>query len=180
MVEIEKLDVEKVRVLTQPIVPVILHGLNPRNLMKSSEWDKLKKQYREKANHHCMICQRYVSHSRGDWLELHEVYEYDYENLIQKIVDFVSICKECHMFIHLGRTEALVSEGKITSAKFMDILNIGMFLLQSFDLLNEKNENLRKMQSVLHEKDWKLEWQGNTYRPADYPELLFNRSVLNY
>ncbi|MEY8737662.1 hypothetical protein AB9M75_10640 [Lactobacillus sp. AN1001] len=54
----KQLDINMVKVLTQPPVPPVLHYVNPRTIMEQFEWDKLKRQYRLLADHHCMICQR--------------------------------------------------------------------------------------------------------------------------
>lgn len=52
----KKLAIDMVTVLTQPPVPPALHYVNPRTIMGEFEWNKLKKQYRLLADHHCMIC----------------------------------------------------------------------------------------------------------------------------
>lgn len=56
----KKLAIDMVTVLTQPPVPPALHYVNPRTIMGEFEWNKLKKQYRLLADHHCMNCQRSV------------------------------------------------------------------------------------------------------------------------
>lgn len=118
-----------IKILTQPIVPQSLHYITPRSIMGFTCWEDLKKKYRIIANHHCMICNRYVSHTPDDWLELHERYEYDYENRIQKLVGYVSICHECHMYIHQGLLQIQLTNGDISYEQYEKILNKGDSLL---------------------------------------------------
>lgn len=77
--------------------------------------EQIKKEYQQKADHHCMICKEYVSHKPGDWLELHEKYDYDFDNLIQKMKDmFLSVMVAICIFIKvcLGFNFKKVSFGK--------------------------------------------------------------------
>jgi DNA polymerase-3 subunit epsilon len=39
-----------------------------------------------------------------DGLHLHEKWEFDDENLIQKLVGFMPVCEDCHNAIHMGRS----------------------------------------------------------------------------
>ncbi len=48
----------------------------------------------------CSGCGKSVSES----LHLHEKWEFDDENLIQKLVGFVAVCEDCHNAIHMGRS----------------------------------------------------------------------------
>lgn len=155
----KNIDIETVKVLTQPIVPPALHYVTPRKIMGKSKWDKLKKEYRLVADHHCMICQRYVSHISGDWLELHERYEYDFENLIQRLSGYVSICHECHMFIHQGLLRIQLQNGEITAKEYQKILDKGNGLLQQFGL----QKITYSSKEVFLSPDWKLEFEGEMY-----------------
>lgn len=48
----------------------------------------------------CSSCEKSVSES----LHLHEKWEFDDENFIQKLVGFVAVCEDCHNAIHFGRS----------------------------------------------------------------------------
>ena len=48
----------------------------------------------------CGGCEKSVSES----LHLHEKWEFDDENFIQKLVGFVAVCEDCHNAIHFGRS----------------------------------------------------------------------------
>lgn len=156
----KKLDLEMVQILTQPVVPLALHYLAPRKIMSSAKWNKLKKEYQQKADHQCMICKEYVSHTSGDWLELHEKYDYDFENKIQKLTGYVSICHNCHMYIHQGLLGVQLQKGQVSEGMVKSILLKGDKLLDSF--------NLKKIEypsrEVFESADWKLEFEGECYQ----------------
>jgi len=154
----KQLNIEMVKILTQPVVPVVLHGINPRKIMSAYKWKKLGSEWREKAQNCCMICEKYVSHSPGDYLELHEQYDYDFEKLIQKHTGYVSICGDCHHYIHIGRLKMLVGEGRMTKEKFAEIKAKGDKLLAQFGL-----EKIQVSRDVLYDDNWQLEFEGKLY-----------------
>ena len=39
-----------------------------------------------------------------DRLDAHEVWSYDIKKGVQKLDDVISVCKDCHSAIHIGRT----------------------------------------------------------------------------
>lgn len=156
----KKLDINMVTVLTQPPVPPALHYVNPRMIMGQVEWDKLKKQYRLLAAHHCMICQRYVSHTAGDWLELHERYEYDFIDLCQALCGYFSICRECHMYIHTGFLELQLQRGAISLEKYQQVIAKGDALLKEFGL----QKLMYPSEACFYAPEWKLLFDGNVYQ----------------
>lgn len=123
--------IENIKILAQPILPYSLHGVNPRTIMGNAAWNKMKIAKRSEANHHCQICDRYVPHVKGDWLECHEVYEIDEENLEFRLIDIVAICNTCHGYVHLGLTGLLYSQGKITEERYWEIIEHGDKLMRS-------------------------------------------------
>jgi hypothetical protein len=78
-----------VDILAQTILPVALHGINPRTIMGDVAWNVIKKRAQQKANRHCMACGRFVAHKPGDWLECHEVYDFDLEKKEATIKNYV-------------------------------------------------------------------------------------------
>lgn len=154
---------EDVVILTQPLVPVALHYLAPRTIMGDQKWAALKWQKRWEADHHCMICQRYVPHRNGDWLNLHERYWYDFKHKIQHYVGCVSICRECHWYIHQGLLGIKLETGEIDQAEYDRIITKGDQLLCQFGLkkIQYPDENL------LYDPDWQLEFEGRLYRKSE-------------
>jgi hypothetical protein len=129
---------DNIKILAQPLLPYTLHGVNPRTIMGQTSWNKIKKVKQKEADHHCQICDRYVAHVIGDYLECHEVYEIDEEKYEFKLIDIVAICNTCHSFIHFGRTTILYNEGKITEDRYYEIYDKGQQLLQSQNLVKKE------------------------------------------
>ena len=154
-----------VEILTQPIVPGNLHYVAPRRIMGKQKWDALKRQKRQSANHHCTVCQRYVPHRDGDWLYLHERYQYDFEKRIEHYVGCASVCYECHMYIHQGLLQLQSLAGDLSFDKMQAILTRGNQILERFGL-----QAIEPPESF-EEDDWKLEFEGNFYRRLTEADL---------
>ena len=73
---------------------------NLRAILSKKQWDFLKAYAKEQSGGKCAICGR-----KTDRLDAHEVWSYDRENAVQKLEDVISVCKDCHSVIHIGRTQ---------------------------------------------------------------------------
>ena len=150
---------ESVQILTQTILPLSLHGINPRTIMGDAEWEKIKHFVQKESYHECACCGRYIRHIPGDWIETHEMYSVDIEKHEFKLLGFVGLCNECHSYIHYGRLQMLLVTGQITIEEYNKIINHGNQLLQRFGLV--KND------LPAHEianPAWYLLYNGKKYR----------------
>lgn len=82
--------------LTIELIPSTIWYSNIRNLVSKEVWDKIRKEQYEKAGHKCEIC------GVSDKLHCHEIWSYDDENYVQKLVGFIALCENCHMIKHIG------------------------------------------------------------------------------
>jgi hypothetical protein len=87
------------------LIPKTCWYSNLRKEMPQSRWDKLRREVLESADHACEICG-----ARGK-LNCHEVWEYDDDKQVQKLVGFQAICNLCHHVKHFGRAKLLAAEG---------------------------------------------------------------------
>ena len=78
---------------------------NLRSILSKAQWDYIRKDAKERSNGRCAICG--VKHNR---LEAHEQWEYDEKNRVQKLVDVIAVCPDCHKVIHIGRTQLMGGE----------------------------------------------------------------------
>lgn len=87
------------RVLEIELVPETCWGVNLRSRLPIEAWDIVRKKVYRDCNYRCAICG-----GKGDrWpVEAHEVWEYDDENLIQKLVRIDGLCPACHEAHHYG------------------------------------------------------------------------------
>ena len=109
------------------LVPTTCYGSNLRSRLRPCEWNKIRKAVYAKeeidGKKYCHIC--------GDLcksLDAHEIWEYDEENHVQKLVDIIGICKPCHNTIHYGRArvtgyekEAIEQYIKVNKCKKKDL-----------------------------------------------------------
>ena len=90
--------------LTVELVPSTSWGSNLRSVLPPAEWARLSRQVRTEAGMRCEICGGRGKHHP---VECHEVWEYDDENLIQRLVRLIALCPDCHAVKHIGRTTEL-------------------------------------------------------------------------
>lgn len=85
--------------LTIELVPKTAWYRNVRSNVSKAEWDRLRKIIFSRAGHVCEICG-----GRGPkWpVECHEVFEYDDERHIQRLVRLIALCPSCHEVKHIG------------------------------------------------------------------------------
>ena len=149
---------KNLEILAQTILPICLHGVNPRTIMGKHSWDTVKKQTQQLANNHCMICEKFVAHKPGDWLECHEHYEFDCEQLEATLKCFVCICSDCHHFIHQGRLRCLVQEGKVSKTECDRIIERGDSMLASAGLSKNDLPN-----EYIMNPHWTLLYNGKRF-----------------
>ncbi len=94
--------------LTIELVPSPCWHSNLRTYMTRAHWDKLRKLVYAKYNHHCGICQ-----ASNVQLNCHEIWHYDDEKHVQKLVGFIALCTMCHHCKHIGHAGILASQGKL-------------------------------------------------------------------
>lgn len=85
--------------LTVELVPATSWGANVRALLSRSDWDKLRRQVALNAENCCEICGR---QGRRHAVECHEVWEYDDERGVQRLVRLIALCPACHQVKHFG------------------------------------------------------------------------------
>lgn len=85
--------------LTIELVPKTSWYKNVRSIISKAEWDKLKKITCSRAGYRCEICG-----GRGvRWpVECHEIFAYDDERHVQKLISLMALCPACHEVKHIG------------------------------------------------------------------------------
>ena len=87
------------KILKIELVPDGCWYSNLRTLLSKEQWDYLKADAKRRSGGKCSVCGKKTA-----VLDAHERWEYDEKNCIQRLKDIVSVCKECHSVIHIGRT----------------------------------------------------------------------------
>lgn len=142
-----------VAMLTMPNIPLPLHQLNPRNIMGSYEWGKLRKQCYEDAGDICEICGAKLGKHRGDPLmhQAHEAYDIDFTAYTSTFVRLICLCPRCHSAIHSGRALTCYHNHEpLWDKEYM--LSLAEHLFSQLDQWNRQHpdsEPLRAYETVL-------------------------------
>lgn len=88
--------------LTIELVPASCWFTNVRSQVSTADWERLRKQTAAAAGHRCEIC----GGQGPKWpVECHEMWHYDLEQRVQKLVRLIALCPACHEVKHLGLAE---------------------------------------------------------------------------
>lgn len=101
--------------LTIEMVPQPLHRKSLSGLLPRKLWDVIGRSLRARAEARCEICS--VDSIR---LECHEVWSYDDERRVARLVGLKAICSDCHLSTHMGRATSVGLQDKAT-AHLMDV-----------------------------------------------------------
>lgn len=113
--------------LTIELVPSSCFFSNLRTELSKKEWERIRKKCYELANNKCQICGgKGTRHA----VEAHEIWEFDELNKIQKLTGIISLCPQCHMVKHFGRTEII---GKREQA-IKHWMKVNKFTREDFEL----------------------------------------------
>lgn len=117
---------------------------NVRSNVDQEQWNFLKKVTAKKACYRCEIC----GGQGQKWpVECHEIWNYDDESLIQKLVGLISLCPSCHKVKHMGFAE--LSGKSIETKCHLAIVNswsykeTGEYVDQQFKIWRERSKCTR-------------------------------------
>ena len=85
--------------LTVELVPSTCWFSNVRDHVPSKTWDLLRKHTYSRANYRCEVCG-----GRGSQhpVECHEIWHYDDQKKVQKLLGLTALCPSCHEVKHIG------------------------------------------------------------------------------
>lgn len=119
-------------ILARPGIPAPLAGLNPRTVLGQTWWDRKRKEAYARFDRKCWACGE--GPKKSGRLYGHEVYDYDYRKGSARLREVVALCSSCHNFIHGGRWEVLLAQGKITQAQYERVVDRGVRILKKHRL----------------------------------------------
>lgn len=123
---------------------------NIRNLVSRSQWDKIRKECYQHANHKCEICG-----GRGNkWpVECHERWEFLDGKI--NLLGFIALCPPCHEVKHIGLAS---KRGRFNDAKkhFMEVNGLSnnevdKYIKDAFDLFKKRSTEKWEMNLSLIE-----------------------------
>ena len=93
--------------LEAELVPKPLWRKYLANMLSRDEWKRLRAQRIREKGESCEIC------GQKGRVHLHEIWKYDDESYVQRLVGFQLLCDNCHSIKHFGRTQTLAAECKL-------------------------------------------------------------------
>ncbi len=152
------------------LVPKKCWFSNVRTTVKTKEWDKIRKISYENANMRCEICKS-NGHIQGyrNFLECHEIWEYDDENHIQKLVGVISLCVMCHKVKHFGMARAMGYEqdcfDHLAKVNKWSQEEINLHIIESFEIYKKRSQFEWSLDlSILNEEPYNLDIKLNKNR----------------
>lgn len=158
--------------LLHPNIPKPLHGVAPRQLLKPKKiWDEWRRWSYAKNNWHCWACGVYRHYDvfnlvfddeSGETLDAHEFYSIDYDKKEVRLIEVVSLCKNCHNYVHSGRLQAMYDKGELDEEDMYIVVSHGYSVLSNAGLKPSfaQDENDYKQEW----SEWKLLFNGEEFR----------------
>jgi hypothetical protein len=94
--------------LSVELVPKTVWHDSLAHLLPRSTWNNIKKDIIDRNRKKCQIC----GETEGT-MSLHEIWNYDDVNHVQKLDGFILLCSMCHHVKHIGLAGVLASQGKL-------------------------------------------------------------------
>jgi len=144
--------------LTVELVPKTCWFSNIRSTVTVSEWNKIRFMSYKFADNKCEICQS-TGKAQGykNNVECHEIWDYNDETHIQKLVGLISLCVRCHQVKHIGRAIAMgkVDEvfNHLAKVNKWTAEDIDKHIKESFKLHKERSRHKWELDISLIEKD---------------------------
>ena len=88
--------------LTLDLIPHTCWFSNVRNHLEKEDWDKVRKKVFQDAPNVCEVC---GGNGRKWPVECYEIFEYNENTKIQKLVRLVALCPACHQVKHFGKAQ---------------------------------------------------------------------------
>jgi len=132
-----------------------MHCVAPRNVLGQKWWDQTRQSAYESTSFHCLACGVWKHDAEyRHWLEAHELYNINYARGRMVYVESVPLCTLCHAFIHDGRLQALLEQGKITHQRYSATIRHGTKVLGDAGLKRSTHDERDKVILLNGIADW--------------------------
>ncbi|MCP3764654.1 hypothetical protein NLX67_20140 [Domibacillus sp. A3M-37] len=136
--KLEELDITIFKLLPSA-KPPMFHGYTIRNTVNRYFWGKkLRPFVLEQQGKKCSICGWTPEHeTEMRHLHLHEIEEYDFSNKACHLIAIQLICRKCHSFQHIMRTELVSTkeQWKGLMQHFIRVNGCSSEIVKDFDLV---------------------------------------------
>ena len=151
------------------LIPKTCFYSNVRTLLPTKYWNLLRKESYRLADNKCEICKQ-TGKEQGyrHNVECHEIWEYNDELKVQKLLGLISLCPKCHQVKHFGRATAIGKQAEVL--KHMEDVNSWTHK-QCVDHLAET--------TIIHKERSKYKWRldlGILTELCDIPKKLLTEA----
>lgn len=128
------------------LIPTTCHFSNVRTTVTKKDWDKIRFLTYKKANNKCEICGD-VGKNQGynHNVECHEIWDYNDNTHVQKLVGLIALCPICHQAKHIGRVMAMKKHknafNQLMKINHWTIKEVETHILESFELHRERSKH---------------------------------------
>lgn len=132
--------------LSVELIPTTCHYSNVRTTVTKKEWDKIRFMSYEKANNKCEICgESGKDQGYKHNVECHEIWDYNDETHVQKLIGLISLCPICHQVKHIGRAIAMGKHqdayNQLAKVNKWTPKEVELHILASFELHKERSKH---------------------------------------
>ena len=148
--------------LSVELIPTTCQYSNVRTTVTKKEWDKIRFMSYEKAEHKCEICgERGKNQGQKHDVECHEIWHYNDETHVQKLVGLISLCPICHLVKHIGRALAMrkkeVAYNQLAKVNKWTLKEVQQHIVDSFELHKQRSKHEWTLDlSILLEEPYNL------------------------
>ena len=127
------------------LIPQSTFGKNVRSSVTKNQWDIIRSQVYSKAYNICEICGDFENRT-----EAHEIWDFNEDLSIQKLIGMIALCPLCHSTKHFGLSELKGIRDKVL-AHLMKINKISKKKAEKYI------ESQFLIWSIRSKKEWKLD-----------------------
>ncbi|HEY6797362.1 MAG TPA: DUF5710 domain-containing protein [Kineosporiaceae bacterium] len=84
------------------LVPESCWFTNARSCISTRDWQRIQQMVLGRAGARCEVCGATRDREQQRWLEVHERWTYDDDNLLQTLRRLICLCTQCHQATHFG------------------------------------------------------------------------------
>ncbi len=166
-------------------IPAPMHGVNPRTILGSKWWNVERQKAYKSTGYRCLACGVTKQQAKGPkWLEGHEDYAIDYSLGTLTFLEVVPLCHYCHCYIHDGRLNAMLEQGKVTHQKYAAVIQHGDMVLAVAKLYrpiyakrSEVVQDLLLQGRLAPWKDWRMVIGDKEYKPKFKTEAQWRKAI---
>lgn len=158
--------------LTIELVPASQWRDNLRSHLKKGQWDAVRYACYQRANHKCEVC------GGNGWnhpVECHEIWDYNDQAKIQKLLGLIALCPQCHQVKHIGLAAV---RGKFAEAigQLMKVNEWPQELAEAYAIRQFEIHQLRSQMK------WSIDlsWLDNVNEYVKESELLVRQRASNH